>query len=318
MTCDQIHSSPPWPERYYSYNRALRTRFGQRIQKVTVNAGYGCPNRNTDGGGGCIYCDNAAFNPNHTQPELGIVDQIEAGKKHLSRRYKASKYIAYFQAYSNTYAPVDTLAHDYRAALSVNDIVGLSIGTRPDCISDEVLDLLQQLAKNAYIQLEYGLQSSKDSTLALINRGHTAAAFHDTMSRSTGRSIDLCGHMIVGLPGEDGSDAEKTVRTMVDCGITGIKLHNLHLIKGTELAEHWRRSKAIGDVPIKLMNAEEYARIVADLIEIIPPHITIQQLVGSAPTPLLESIHWHQTHAEVVQLIQRELEIRDSWQGKRI
>ncbi len=221
---------------YRDYNSYLRETFGCRVQKITLDAGLSCPNRDgTVGHGGCIYC-NEKGSGTGAAAFAGIAEQIGAGKQILARKYKAGKFIAYFQSFSNTYAPLPRLAALYDEALADPDIVGLSIGTRPDCVSDETLDHLAVLGENHLICMEYGLQSAKDETLARIHRGHTVAAFVDAVERTFKRKIPVCAHVILGLPGEETEDMLQTARFLAGLGVQAVKIHLLYVVKGTPLA----------------------------------------------------------------------------------
>src|SRR5262245_38635925 len=231
------------PERrYYPFSRYLRERFGTRVYRVTIDGGFTCPN--VDGSvavGGCVYCDNRSFSPNRRLPRTTVKAQVERGVSILSERYGADRFIAYFQAATNTYAPVDKLRRLYDEALAHPQIVGLAIGTRPDCVPDDVLDLLAGYARDRYVCLELGLQSIHDRSLDWMNRGHHADAFVDAVHRCQGRNLDVCAHIILGLPDESHEDMLATARALAALPIQGIKIHNLHVVRDTPL-EKWYRA----------------------------------------------------------------------------
>ena len=220
---------------YRDYNTYLREKFGCRVQKITIDAGLTCPNRDgVLGFGGCVYC-NERGSGTGASAHSSISEQIRAARESLARRYKAKKFIAYFQSFSNTYAPVEKLREIYAEALSFEDVVGLSIGTRPDCVSDEVLDHLETIAKERLVWMEYGLQSAKEATLALIRRGHGIEAFEDALKRTRARGIPVCVHVILGLPGESMEDMCDTARYLASRDIQGVKIHLLYVVRGTPL-----------------------------------------------------------------------------------
>lgn len=296
--------------RYNNFTTHLRQTFGCRVHKVSIDAGFTCPNR--DGGvavGGCIYCNNASFSPGNKR--LSVTDQLEQGKLVLRRRYGATKFIAYFQAYTNTYRDIEHLKRLYDEALACEDIVGLSIGTRPDCVADDVLDLLADYASRTYLWLELGLESGHDQTLALLNRGHTVDAFDDAVSRAQLRNLRLCAHIILGLPGETTDDMRETIQHLADLRLDAVKLHHLHVVRHTVLEKMYQR----GEVP--LLSLDNYAALVVDCLEYLPPEMIIMRLMGDAPRAMLVAPTWSQDKQAALQCIERELQRRDTYQGKR-
>ena len=262
-------------KRYNDLNTYLRALFGCRVQKVTIDAGFSCPNRDgTVSSGGCIYCNVRGSGTGAFARGMSVTDQLQQGKKALARRYKAQKFIAYFQSFSNTYAPVPTLKRLYEEALAVEDVVGLAIGTRPDCVNEAVLDLLQAYTDRYLIWIEYGLQSAKDETLVLINRGHDAQCFADAVKSTSNRGIKICAHVILGLPGETRDDMLHTARTIADLGVDGLKLHLLYVVKGTRLEALYRQGK------FRCLEQQEYVDLVCDFLEHIPRDIIVQRLTG--------------------------------------
>ena len=299
-------------KRYNDLNTYLRSLFGCRVQKITVDAGLSCPNR--DGRvstGGCIFCNARGSGTGAHTRGLTVTDQLLQGKKSLARRYKAKKFLAYFQSFSNTYAPIDKLQKLYDEALAVEDIVGLSIGTRPDCVDLPVLELLQDYAGHHLIWIEYGLQSASDKTLELINRGHDVQCFKDAVRATLNRGIKICAHVILGLPGETRSDILQTARTISDLGIDGVKLHLLYVVKGTPLEALYRQ----GDY--RCLEQQAYIDLVCDFLERIPPEMVIQRLTGDPHPEELVAPQWSREKTETIRKINETLERRDSSQGSK-
>ncbi len=293
---------------YRSYNSYLRERFGERVHKVCVDAGFTCPNRDgTKAVGGCIYCNNESFN---FSPRKSIYDQLRIGIEKAQSRYGARKYIAYFQAYTNTYGPVDNLYDIYSTIHHFPEIVGISIGTRPDCVSDEILNLIQDFTRTHEVWLEYGLESSHDETLRKINRAHTFDEFKDAISRTTGRDIKIATHLIVGFPWETEMDIYETAKRISILPIDAVKIHNLHVVKGTALERMYLRSD------LSLLSMEEYVKWTARILELLPPDMIILRLSAECPDELLIAPDWCNRKREIAAGIIRELEERQSYQGK--
>jgi radical SAM protein (TIGR01212 family) len=296
--------------RYHDFNTSLRKRFGCRVQKITVDAGFSCPNRDgTLSVGGCIYCNPKGSGTDAHARGISITDQIVVGKQALFKRYKAKKFIAYFQSFTNTYGPFDQLKKKYSEALSVEDVVGLSIGTRPDCVEESVLDLLEEYAKESLIWVEYGLQSIHDTTLSVINRGHTFKSFQHAVTATKNRGIDICAHVILGLPGETKRHMLETAEVLAEMGIQGVKLHLLYVIKGTRLDEMFRENR------YRCLTQEEYVDIVCDFLERLPGDMVIQRLTGDPHPRELAAPGWSLRKNETLALIRETLEKRDSRQG---
>lgn len=306
---------PDWRtagNRYYSYNYYLKQRFGQRVQKVSVDAGFTCPN--VDGTvalGGCTFCDNRSFSPSRRVPRQGIVAQIDDGISRLKRRYACDQFLAYFQPATNTYAPVQRLRPLYEAALSHESVVGMAIGTRPDCVPDDVLDLLTDVAQRTYLSVEYGVQSIHDRSLKWMNRGHGYDVFPEAVRRSRGRGFEICAHVILGLPGEDHDDMMATARELARLEVDSIKIHNLYAVKNTPLAEQ----VASGDV--ELMQRDDYIATVVEFIELLPPETIIDRVSGDAPIDYFVGPSWCLDKADVLARLKDEFERRDAWQGKK-
>ncbi|MEW6173267.1 MAG: TIGR01212 family radical SAM protein [Bacillota bacterium] len=294
-------------KRYYTFRKFLREHFKTMVSKIPLDAGFGCPNRDgTAGRGGCTFCVNRAFSP-FAEQNLSVTEQI--------RRFKHAKqgsgsYLAYFQAYTNTYAPVEHLRRLYEEALSDPEMVGLCIATRPDCVPDQVLDLLQTYTGRWMVWVEYGLQSSHDETLKRINRGHDFAAFVDAVERTRDRGIYIGAHVIIGLPGELRSEILQTARSLSAIRVDGVKLHHLQVFKGTPLAEEWEQGE------IKTLTVTEYVSLASDFIEHLSPGITVLRLVSdAADDAFLIAPRWGMSKTRVIDAIDRELERRDTRQG---
>lgn len=301
----------PANKRYNDLNTYLRKMFGCRVQKITIDAGFTCPNR--DGAittGGCIYCNARGSGTGAFAEGLTITDQLLRGKSALAARYKAKKFIAYFQSYSNTYAPPATLKRLYDEALAVEDIVGLFIGTRPDCVNEAVFDLLAGYTPEALVYLELGLQSAHDGTLKLINRGHSVACFASAVTEAQRRGLKVCAHVILGLPGETRQHTIETARFLSGLGVDAVKIHLLYVVKGTALEILYRQ----GDY--RCLSQEAYVEQACDFLEHLTPQVVIQRLTGDPhPAELVEPT-WALHKAETLRLIREKLEQRGTWQGK--
>ncbi|MFN3466664.1 MAG: TIGR01212 family radical SAM protein [Candidatus Brocadiales bacterium] len=304
----------PWQEeeRYYSFSRYLKERFPFKTHKIALHAGFTCPNRDGfKGTGGCTYCANESFSPNARGTVQPISEQIRKGKQYLKRRYGAEKFIAYFQAFSNTYADIETLTSRYSEALGDEDVIGLSVGTRPDCVSDEVLSLLESYKNDYHLWVEYGLQSIHDRTLKRINRCHTYRDFEEAVQRTKSLGINVCAHVILGLPGEDWTDMMATAEALSKLGVDGVKLHHLYIARSTPMAEEYTRGL------VKTLGVEEYITLAVDFLERIPSETTVQRLVGDTFGDALISPIWSLTKAEALQSITGEFRRRNSYQGKK-
>lgn len=299
--------------RYYSYNRFLRHRFGQRVQKVSVDAHFTCPNVDgTVAVGGCTFCDNRSFSPSRRLPRHNIREQIDAGISQLRRRYQGvEKFLAYFQPATNTYAPVPRLREVYEAALGHPAVVGMAIGTRPDCVPNDVLDLLSEIAGRTYLSVEYGLQTIHNASLDWMNRGHHHDAFLDAMARSRGRGFEICAHVMLGLPGETAEMMLETAREVARLELDAVKIHNLYAVKNTPLADQ----VAAGQV--QLMDRDAYLATVVDFLELLPPTTLVERISGDAPPDYFIGPAWCLDKAAVRLALDAELARRDTWQGKR-
>jgi radical SAM protein (TIGR01212 family) len=297
--------------RYNDFNTYLRSVFGCRVQKITIDVGLSCPNRDgTISTGGCIYCNPRGSGTGAMSRGLSVSEQLMQGKKALAGRYKAEKFIAYFQSFTNTYAPVDALQNLYDEALGIKDIVGLSIGTRPDCVDEPVLDLLQGYAAKYLVWVEYGLQSARDATLAFINRGHDFGCFEKAVAATQNRGIKICAHVILGLPHETKNDMLHTAAAIADLGIDGIKLHLLYVVKDTRLETLYRRGE------YQCLEQEEYVHLVCEFLEHLPGTMVVQRLTGDPHPKELVAPEWSLKKSQTLAKIKDTLEKRDSWQGK--
>lgn len=298
------------PKRYYQFSEYLKERFGCKVYKVTIDAGFTCPNRDGKlGWGGCTYCNNKGFSANTRISPLPISDQIVQGMEFMRRRYKAEKFIAYFQAYTNTYAPLETLRACYDEALAFEDIVGLSIGTRPDCVPDPVLDVIDRYQASHEVWVEYGLQTIHDRTLVLINRGHDYATFLDALERTRRRGMKICVHVILGLPGESRADMIATARAVGEMDIHSIKIHLMHVLRDTPLEKEYEEGK------LQTLEFDEYVGLVCDFLEYIPPTVSIQRLTADGPRSILIAPKWATEKRRTIAAIDAEFERRNSRQG---
>ncbi|MCU7853007.1 MAG: TIGR01212 family radical SAM protein [Candidatus Thiodiazotropha sp. (ex Monitilora ramsayi)] len=288
-----------------TFGQYLLKHYGERVHKIALNAAFTCPNRDgTKGIGGCTFCNNVSFNPNGRQP-VPLDQQIEAGRQVIRKRTGARKYLAYFQAYTNTYGDSERLAQRYEQALAEPDVIGLSIGTRPDCVPDEVLDLLAGYqAQGREIWLELGLQSAFDKTLAKVNRGHGLAEYADTVKRARQRGLKICTHLIAGLPGETDNHCRESLKRVLDLGTDGLKLHPLHVVKGTQLANSWRRGE------YRPLSLDTYVDIAADMVEASPASVVWHRLTGTASKDILLAPLWCAEKWRVLNAITQELEQR--------
>ena len=298
-------------KRYNTYSHYLNMRYGERIQKVTVDAGFTCPNRDgTVARGGCTYCNNESFNPGYNSATKSISQQISEGTEFLKRRYKAKKYMVYFQPYSNTYASLDRLKNMYEEALAHPDVIGLTIGTRPDCVDEAKISYLSELAKEYDITIEYGLESISDDSLKKINRGHDFQDYLNALEITAGRGIKICTHIIIGFPWEDEEFWYTEADVLSELDIDFLKIHQLHIVRDTAMARQYAKQ------PFKLLGYEEYLSILAGFLEHLNPEIIIQRLFGEATLHILLAPKWGKRNSEAVQGIEKELIRRNTWQGK--
>lgn len=299
-------------KRYRDFNTYLKEIFGERVQKISLDAGLGCPNRDgTISRKGCIYCDprgsgTGAF-LNHG---LSISEQIVKSQSYIRKRYKAQKFIAYFQSFTNTYAPTSKLKSLYDQALDHKDMVGLSVATRPDCVNVDVLNLLSSYKKDCLVWVEYGLQSAHNSTLRKINRGHDVACFEKSVKLTHDCGLNICAHIILGLPGEDRKMMLQTAFFLSNLPVQGVKIHLLYVVEKTPLAELYKKGG------FRCLEREEYIELVVDFLEILRPDMIVQRLTGDPIKSELVAPLWAVEKPKNMRLIREKLERRDTWQGK--
>lgn len=296
---------------YNDYGAWMRRLFPFRVQKISIDAGFSCPNR--DGHishGGCTFCDNRTFNPSYCQPSKSITEQITEGKEFFRHKYPDMKYLAYFQAFSNTYATLDTLQRRYEEALSAEDVVGIVIGTRPDCVSDEILNYLESLNQQTFMIVEYGIESVSDDTLRHVNRGHNFECSRRAIIETHNRGILTGAHIILGLPGESAEDNVRQANIISALPIDILKLHQLQIIRGTQLAAEYERQ------PFNLYTADEYIDLCRRYIERLRPDMVLERFVSQSPKELLVAPKWGLKNYEFANRFVNYMKRMDSWQGK--
>ena len=306
MTCDVAQQQPGW---FYRLSSFFRRKFGEPVYKIPIDAGFSCPNRDgTIGLDGCSYCYNPSFAPfSRSDTAVSISEQIIRGMK----KNKQALYLAYFQSYTNTYGPLDHLKALYDEALSNSEVIGLSIATRPDCISEGILEMLEGYADHCHLWIEYGLQSAHDNTLNRINRGHDSASFAEAVNLTRNRGIYTCAHIILGLPGETPSIMYKTIDFLNRLGVDGVKFHHLQVIRHTTLSGQYMQ----GEVCV-YEKAEDYVPILCNCLEKLSPGIVIHRLASQATSEeLLIAPHWSESAGEIASLVEHELKIRGTHQG---
>ena len=295
---------------YYDYGTWIRHRFPFRVQKISIDAGFTCPNH--DGRlstGGCIYCDNRTFNPAYCQRKDSITQQLEAGKQFFARKYPEMKYLAYFQAYTNTYASISHLRELYEEALSVKDIVGIVIGTRPDCISDELLDYLEDLNRRTFLIVEYGVESANEDTLRRINRGHSFAQSRLAIEKTHQRGILTGAHIILGLPGEDAQENLRQAPLISSLPIDILKIHQMQIIRDTRLADEFERE------PFHIYSVNEYIELIANYIQRLRKNLVLERFVSQSPKELLIAPQWGLKNHEFTDLLNNYLKNHQIHQG---
>ena len=300
----------------YRYNRFsdyLKSLYGVKVYKVTLDAGFTCPNRDgTISNEGCIFCDGGGSFSQLYPNDISVKDQLDLGIELSKQKYKAKKFLAYFQAYSNTYKPVDELKKIYDDALSHDDVIGMNIGTRPDCVDDEKLDLISTYTKNYCVWLEYGLQSIHEKSLKFINRGHGFETFVNALKETQKRGINVCAHVILGLPNETKEDMMQTAKVLGDLGIDGVKIHLLCVLQNTRLTKLYYQGK------IPMMEEDEYVETVCDFLEYLPQKVTIHRIAGNGLKPNMLAPGWLSKKFIVLNKIDKLLETRQSFQGSRL
>lgn len=299
--------------RYNDFAGFLAGEFPFKVQKISVNAGFTCPNRDgTKGFRGCTYCNNQTFNPAYCRDDRSVTMQLEEGKRFFARKYPQMKYLAYFQAYTNTYGELELLKRMYEEALAVEGVVGLVIGTRPDCMPDSLLDYLEEVNRRTFLLVEYGIESADDRTLERINRGHSFACTEDAVRRTAARGIRTGGHVILGLPGESREDLIKQAERLSELPLTTLKMHQLQLIRGTRMAHEY----ALHPEEFHLFSADEYIDLVVDYVEHLRPDLILERFVSQSPRELLIAPDWGLKNHEFTDRVKKRMKERDAWQGK--
>ncbi len=300
-------------KRYREFGDFLRERFPFKAQKIAINAGFTCPNRDgSKGRGGCTYCNNQTFNPGYCQTDKSVTDQLAEGVRFFSRKYPEMRYLAYFQAYTSTYGEQERLERLYQEALGYPGVVGLVIGTRPDCMPDRLLDYLARLSEQVLVLVEYGVESTLDRTLRRINRGHDFAEAEEAIRRTAARGIAAGAHLILGLPGESRDEILGHADRLSDLPLTTLKLHQLQLIRHTRMALEFERQPE----DFHLFTVDEYIDLAIDFIERLDPAIALERFVSQSPKELLIAPDWGLKNYEFTARVNRRLAERDSWQGK--
>ncbi len=296
---------------YNDFGTWIRKLFPDfRVQKISIDAGFSCPNR--DGrlsSGGCTYCDNRTFNPSYCNRKKSITEQLEEGKRFFSRKYPDMKFLAYFQAYTNTYAEVDQLRLMYEEALGVEDVVGIVIGTRPDCVSDELLDYLEELNRRTFVLVEYGIESANDDTLRRINRGHDFACSRDAVERTHRRGILTGGHIIIGLPGEDAEESLRQAPVISSLPLDILKIHQMQIIKGTRLAQEYAQT------PFHVYTVDEYVDVIVRYIQLLRKDLVLERFVSQSPKELLVAPRWGLKNYEFTNLLNNRLKENNRLEG---
>ena len=307
----------PWnhSRRFNAYANYFRNQFGERVQKLSIDAGFTCPNRDGNVGlGGCTYCNNDAFNPSYCLPQKSVLQQIDEGIEFHTKRYRrAEKYLAYFQAFSNTYAPLEKLKGIYNQALEHPAIAGLVIGTRPDCMDEEKLDYFAGLSKNKYLIIEYGIESCYDKTLEIINRGHNFETLVQMLQLTADKGIKTGGHIIFGLPGETRNEMLAEAEILSKLPLNNIKFHQLQIIKGTFMETDYKQNPQ----NYNFFQLEDYIEFMVDFLEKLNPAFLVERFAGEVPPRFLAGPGWGLIrNDEILQKIEKKLEERDTWQGK--
>lgn len=288
---------------YLNYNTVLREKFGARVQKISINAGFTCPNRDgTVGWGGCTFCNNQTFHPEYCVPEKSVRRQMEEGMEFF-KKYEGQKYLAYFQAYTNTYARLERLREMYESVLEMDNVVGLVVATRPDCVDVELLDYFETLARRCYVMVEYGVESTNDDTLRRINRGHDYAYSVRAIRETAARGINTGAHLILGLPGEGREEILRHAERVSELPLTMLKLHQLQIVRGTALARQWEADRGM----VHLYGLEEYVELCVDFLRRLSPRIAIERFVSQSPAELLLAPNWGVKNHEFVDMLRARL-----------
>jgi len=301
--------------RFNAYSDYFRKHYGERVQKITIDAGFTCPNRDgTCGTGGCTFCDNNAFNPSYNNPQTSITDQIRQGMAFHRKRYrKANQYLAYFQAYTNTFAALDKLRAMYDEALAVPGVMGIVVGTRPDCVDAELLDYFQQLSRRCYVVLEYGIESVFNRTLKRVNRGHDVEKSRWAVEETSGRGIRVGGHVIIGLPGEHRDDFLATATELSHWPLNSIKFHQLQVIKGTPMAREFLEKPE----EFEAFSLEDYLHLMMEILEMLNPEFVVERIAGEITPGMGIREGWGIRYDGVLKAFESLLQKQNSWQGKK-
>lgn len=296
---------------YNDFGSWLRGRFPFKVQKISVDAGFSCPNRDGRiGTGGCTFCNNSTFNPSYCDRDKTIREQLETGKRFFSRKYPDMRYLAYFQAYTNTYGDIDSLKRKYEEALGIEDVAGIVIGTRPDCIGKQLLDYLESLARQTFVCVEYGIESANDDTLRRINRGHTFECSRRAIEETAGRGITTGGHVILGLPGEDEDESVRQASVISSTKLDILKIHQLQIIRGTKLEKEYREQK------FHLYTVDEYLSLLSQYIQHLREDLILERFTSQSPKELLVAPDWGLKNHEFTNLLVNYLNKEKAWQGK--
>lgn len=304
-----------WPgdKRYNDFSGYFRRKFDGRVQKISVDAGFTCPNRDgSKGTGGCSYCNNLTFSPAYCNLENSVTSQLTEGIEFFSRKYTSMKYLAYFQSYSNTYAPVENLKLLYKEALNHPQVIGLVIATRPDCLTDEILDYLQMLAERYYVMVEFGIESHMNQSLERINRGHTFEESVSALQETARRNIHNCAHLILGLPGETPLDWLDQARVISKLPVENLKLHQLQIHKNTRMYHEYLQNPD----QFPMFTVEGYLELIIQYLELLNPEIVVERFVSEAPDELLVAPRWGLKNFQFTAKLEKLLEARDTWQGR--
>ncbi len=299
---------------YNEFPQFLKRYFPYKVQKISLNAGFTCPNRDgSKGYGGCTYCNNQTFNPDYCRTEKPITQQLDEGKLFFAHKYPEMKYLAYFQAYTNTYGELESLKRKYEEALSVDGVVGLVIGTRPDCMPDNLLRYLEEINKHTFLLVEYGIESTNDVTLKRINRGHTFQVTRDAVTRTAACGILTGGHVILGLPGETHESIVTQAKVLSDLPLTTLKMHQLQLIRGTRMALEYEQRPE----DFHLFDVDEYIELVIDYVEHLRPDLVLERFVSQSPKDLLIAPDWGLKNYEFNHRVQKRMKELGAYQGKK-
>lgn len=301
--------------RFNSYTNYIKRKFGGRVQKLTIDAGFTCPNRDgTLGRGGCTYCNNNSFNPSYCKPDKSIIQQLDEGIEFHAFRYRrAERFLAYFQAYTNTHASLQELKSIYNNALSHPKIVGIIVGTRPDCVDSEKLDYLTELSKDYYVSVEYGVESCRNETLKRVNRGHDFEKSVWAIEETAKRGLDVGAHFILGLPGESETDLMEQTKEINKLPLTSIKFHQLQIVKNTAMAKEYAEKPEA----FNLFTMDEYLDLMTRIIERLKPNIVVERFTSEVPPQFLIAPYWGKLRADQLLLkFEKLLEEKDTWQGK--